>query len=55
MPTTGIKGKGRYGIRAYDMETSAISLSSIGFDMAKISSTYSFVYREFLTILSTFL
>jgi len=47
MPTTGIKGKGRYGIRAYDMEVSAISLSSIGFDIASVDTGYGSVYKEF--------
>ena len=49
MPTTGIKGRGRYGIRAYDMETSAISLSSIGFDMEEIDTTFGSLYREVLS------
>jgi len=49
MPTTGIKGRGRYGIRAYDMEVSAISLSSIGFDMEEINTAYGSLYKEVLS------
>ena len=37
---TGIKGFGRYGIRAYDMELPNLSVNQIGFDIIEIPSTF---------------